>query len=61
MRYDRLTIKSQEAIQQAVQQAVEMGHAEVMPLHLLQTLLADPEGMAQALLEKLGIQISVIN
>ncbi len=55
MRYDRLTIKSQEALQAAVSLAAERGHPEVGPLHLLRALLAESGGVVPSLLQKLGV------
>jgi ATP-dependent Clp protease ATP-binding subunit ClpB len=55
MRYDRLTIKSQEALQAASNGAAERGHPEVQPLHLLLALLAEAAGVVPSLLEKLGL------
>src|SRR5436309_2409594 len=54
MRWDRLTVKSQEALQEAVGLAEGSGHPEVSSLHLLKALLAQPEGIAESLLRKLG-------
>jgi ATP-dependent Clp protease ATP-binding subunit ClpB len=55
MRYDRFTVKSQEAIQHAMAQAAERGNPELTPLHLLLALISDQEGVIPALLAKLGI------
>ena len=54
MRWDRLTIKSQEALQEATSAAEQKGHPEVSTLHLLDALLAQQEGVAGSLLSKLG-------
>jgi len=53
-RFDKLTIKSQEALARAQALASERGHPEIDPLHLLAALIADPEGIAQAILERIG-------
>jgi len=55
MRWDRLTVKSQEALQQAVSLAESSGHAEVSSLHLLDALLEQKEGIARSMLNKLGV------
>ncbi|MEW6517761.1 MAG: ATP-dependent chaperone ClpB [candidate division FCPU426 bacterium] len=60
MRYDRFTVKSQEALQQAVAAAAERGHPEVQPLHLLQALLAETGGVVPLLLEKLGLDAGLL-
>jgi ATP-dependent Clp protease ATP-binding subunit ClpB len=55
MQLDKLTVKAQEGIAQAQQNAAEAGHASVTPLHLLQALLAQEGGLAGPLLEKVGV------
>src|SRR5262245_54343030 len=57
MRWDRLTVKCQEALQEAIGLAEASGHPEVSSLHLLKALLAQPEGIAESLLRKLGIDV----
>src|SRR5262245_9618181 len=54
MRWDRLTVKAQEALQEAAAAAESQGHPEVTSLHLLDALLAQKEGIADSLLRKLG-------
>jgi ATP-dependent Clp protease ATP-binding subunit ClpB len=54
MRWDQLTVMSQEAIQKAQARAEEMGHQEVRPEHLLASFLAQDENIVNALLAKLG-------
>jgi len=53
MKLDKLTVKSQEALQSAQQLAVEYGHAEMAVEHLLLALLP-PEGLVPRLLQALG-------
>ena len=57
MRMDKLTIKSQEALQEAQSQASSRGHGEITPAHLLRALLGQPEGSTIPVLEKLGVAI----
>ena len=54
MRSDRLTVKSQEALAVSVSLAESSSHSEVTSLHLLDSLLAQPEGIAESLMRKLG-------
>jgi ATP-dependent Clp protease ATP-binding subunit ClpB len=54
MRLDRLTIKAQEALQSASEQAAERGHAEILPEHVLLALIAQPEGIVVPVLQKIG-------
>ncbi|HKA15315.1 MAG TPA: ATP-dependent chaperone ClpB [Myxococcota bacterium] len=57
MRYDKLTIKSQEALAEAQSHASSRGHSEIQPAHLLRALLAQPEGSTVPVLQKLGISL----
>jgi ATP-dependent Clp protease ATP-binding subunit ClpB len=51
----QLTTKSQDAISSAVRRASRSGHAQVEPIHLLEGLLEDRDGIAAAILEHLGV------
>ena len=53
-RFDKFTIKAQEAVQAAVELAGSQGNPQVTPVHLLQTLLSEREGIVRPLLEKIG-------
>jgi ATP-dependent Clp protease ATP-binding subunit ClpB len=55
MRLDKLTIKSQEALADALDRAGEAGHPELNSLHLLRSLLEQEGGVAPRLLERLGV------
>ncbi len=55
MRFDKFTIKAQEALQAAQNLATEAQHGELQPLHLLVALLQDKEGIVRPLLSKLGV------
>ncbi len=55
MRWDRLTVMSQEAFQSAQAKAEEMGHQEVRPEHLLWSFLGQEENIVGAVLSKLGM------
>ncbi|MBF0296516.1 MAG: ATP-dependent chaperone ClpB [Magnetococcales bacterium] len=54
MQQDRLTTKSQEALQQAVGLAASRRHQRLEPEHLLVALLDQPDGMIRPILEKIG-------
>jgi ATP-dependent Clp protease ATP-binding subunit ClpB len=54
MRFDKYTIKAQEAIGRTQELARQKDHAEMLPLHLLAALLAEDEGVVRPLLQKLG-------
>ncbi|MDQ1376370.1 MAG: ATP-dependent Clp protease ATP-binding subunit ClpB, partial [Acidimicrobiaceae bacterium] len=51
---NRLTQKSQEALQEAQSTAVRYGHTEVDGEHLLQALLDNPNGLVARLLDRAG-------
>jgi len=55
IRWDKLTVKSQKAMEQAQAQAAEQGNPEVQPVHLLLALVDDREGVIPAVLEKIGV------
>ncbi|HEY0785887.1 MAG TPA: ATP-dependent chaperone ClpB [Acidobacteriaceae bacterium] len=55
IRWDRFTVKSQEAVQAASTYAGEHGNPEVLPLHLLAALLEDKEGVIVPVLERIGV------
>ncbi|MDE3195866.1 MAG: hypothetical protein KGN84_05960, partial [Acidobacteriota bacterium] len=54
-RFDKLTQKAQEAVQQAQGIAGENGHQAVHPLHLLLALTGEREGVVRPVLEKCGV------
>jgi ATP-dependent Clp protease ATP-binding subunit ClpB len=53
-RFDKYTIKAQEAVQRAQQTADDHGHPQIEALHLLAGLLAEQEGIVVPVLEKIG-------
>ena len=55
IRWDKFTVKAQEAVQRANELASEHGNPEVLPLHLLAALLEDKEGIVPPIMEKIGI------
>ncbi|HUA91604.1 MAG TPA: AAA family ATPase, partial [Terracidiphilus sp.] len=55
IRWDKFTVKSQQAMQQAQARATELGNAELQPVHLLLALVEDREGVIPAVLEKIGV------
>jgi ATP-dependent Clp protease ATP-binding subunit ClpB len=57
IKWDRLTVKSQEAVQAAGGLAAESGNPEVLPLHLMAALLEDREGVVIPVLERVGVPV----
>ena len=56
-RFDKLTLKSQEALQHAQALAAEAGNPQIEPSHLLAALLEETEGVVRPLLTKLGVNL----
>jgi ATP-dependent Clp protease ATP-binding subunit ClpB len=54
-RFDQLTLKSQEAVQQAQALAQERGHPRLEPMHLLVALLGPEQQVVRSLLSQLGV------
>ncbi len=54
MRFEQLTVKAQEALQQAHRIARDRGHPEVRPLHVLVALVGQEGGIVAPILERLG-------
>jgi ATP-dependent Clp protease ATP-binding subunit ClpB len=54
-RFDKFTIKAQEAVQSAVESAGNRGNPQVTPVHLLHALVSEREGIVRPLLEKIGV------
>jgi ATP-dependent Clp protease ATP-binding subunit ClpB len=55
MRFDKLTLKSQEMIQEAQRLAERFGHQQLDPEHFLGALLQQKEGVIPPLLGKIGV------
>lgn len=55
MRFDKLTVKSQELIQNAQTLASQHQHQQIEPEHFLYAMLSEPEGIARTMLRKLGV------
>ncbi|MGH7777591.1 MAG: ATP-dependent Clp protease ATP-binding subunit, partial [Candidatus Dormibacterales bacterium] len=55
MRLDRLTEKTQEALRGASDLAAERGQQAIEPEHLLLAMMAQPDGLAPAVLDAAGI------
>ena len=58
IRWDKFTVKSQEAFQQANDIASQHGNPEILPVHVLAALLHDREGIVVPVLAKLGVNTS---
>src|SRR5260370_30996770 len=60
IRWDKLTLKAQEAVQRANDLASEHGNPELQPAHLLLALVEDTEGMGAPVLEKIGASSTAV-
>jgi ATP-dependent Clp protease ATP-binding subunit ClpB len=54
MRFDKFTVKAQQAVQDALGQANRQGNPEVEVEHLLVSLLTDSEGIVRPIVQKAG-------
>src|SRR5512135_1123092 len=57
MRLDKFTVKSQEALSAAQDEAQRRGHQQLDVPHLLLALIKQPEGVVPEVLKKLGADI----
>jgi ATP-dependent Clp protease ATP-binding subunit ClpB len=53
-RFDKLTLKAQEAVAGAQELAADRGHAQIDPLHLLAALLSENDGIVGPILDRIG-------
>ena len=60
MKFDNFTIKSQEAVQHAIDRAQALGHQAIGCAHLLSGVLAAGENVTQFLFGKTGVQEPVL-
>src|ERR1700722_695950 len=60
MRIERLTAKMQEGLQESQTLASGLQHQELLPEHLLLSLLRQPDGLVRPLLEKLDVSPRLI-
>ncbi len=58
--FDKLTIKSQEALQKAQQLASEHGQQQIEPIHILAGLLDGAEGIARSAFKKTGVDPDMV-
>jgi ATP-dependent Clp protease ATP-binding subunit ClpB len=60
MRFDKFTVKSQELIQSGQNLASIRQNQQIEPEHLLAAMLAEKEGVAKAVLSKLGVSAEAV-
>ena len=54
-RFDKLTLKAQEAVVRAQELATDRGNAQIDPLHLLASLSTENDGIVGSILERIGV------
>ena len=57
---DKLTVKSAEALNEAVSEARKIGNPQVYDTHLLNVLLAQDESIVVPVLQKLGVNVAAL-
>ena len=57
MRLDKFTLKSQELLQEAIHIAEKHSHPQMEPVHLLEAMLQDENGIAMAIFRKIGLPL----
>ncbi|MBI4472280.1 MAG: AAA family ATPase, partial [Acidobacteria bacterium] len=60
MRFDKFTLKGQEALQAAQSHTRERGNPQIAPEHLLWALIEQKEGVVLPILQKLGVNLQTI-
>jgi len=60
MESDNFTNKSKEALTKAHSEAVERGHQELHPVHLLKALIIQENGLVPSILEKMKVNIKAL-
>jgi ATP-dependent Clp protease ATP-binding subunit ClpB len=60
MNWNKFTIKSQDAIQKAMQIAADRNHQVIEPEHLLLALIDDETGLVNSIIKKIGGNVNYI-
>jgi ATP-dependent Clp protease ATP-binding subunit ClpB len=60
LRFDKMTVKAQEALQEAQEVAAQHENQAVEPLHLLSALVSQADGVVPPLLARLGIRTETL-
>ncbi|GAC1671346.1 MAG: ATP-dependent chaperone ClpB [Candidatus Acidiferrum sp.] len=61
LRFEKMTVKAQEAVQQAQEVAARHENQAIEPIHLLSALAAQSDGVVPSLLARLGIRIETLS
>jgi ATP-dependent Clp protease ATP-binding subunit ClpB len=60
LRFDKMTVKAQEALQEANDVAARHENQQIEPVHLLEALVSQTDGVVPPLLARLGIRSEVL-
>ena len=58
---NQFTVKAQEAVMRAQELAQQRGNPEILPLHVLASLLAETEGVVRPVLQKVGADLTALS
>jgi ATP-dependent Clp protease ATP-binding subunit ClpB len=61
LQFEKMTVKAQEALRQAQEVAARHENQQIEPLHLLEALVAQKDGVVSPLLARLGIRAEGLN
>src|SRR6202521_5337392 len=61
LRFDKMTVKAQEALQSAQEIAARHENQQIEPIHLLAALVAQTDGVVPPLLARLGIRVETLS
>src|SRR5579863_1287357 len=59
-RFDKFTVKAQEALQSTQEIAARFGNQQLEPVHLLLALAEQAEGIVPAVLSRLGVAVGAL-
>src|SRR5438552_3567133 len=60
LRFEKMTVKAQEAVQSAQEVAAQHENQQIEPIHLLAALVAQADGVVPPLLARLGIHTEAL-
>ena len=61
VRFEKMTVKAQEALQSAQEVAASHENQQIEPVHLLAALVAQADGVVSPLLARLGIRSEMLS
>jgi ATP-dependent Clp protease ATP-binding subunit ClpB len=61
LRFEKMTVKAQEAVQNAQETAARHENQQIEPVHLLAALVAQADGVVPPLLSRLGVRSEVLS